>query len=105
MLHPSESRSRPERASVNAKRIEARVAPEKKLLYEQAAGLKGISLTEFILSAVDAEAIRVVQERKIIKVVLAESAAFVAALENPPKPSPEAVDRFVRAAVLHSAKL
>ncbi|WP_414579029.1 DUF1778 domain-containing protein [Anabaena sp. CCY 9402-a] len=68
-------------------RLEARVSPETKALLQKAADLEGRTLTDFIISSVQAEALRVIQKHQILKLSLEDSEAFVHALLNPPKPN------------------
>ncbi len=65
-------------------RLEARTSPEMKALLQKAADLQGRTLTDFILSTVQAEAIRVIQEHQTLKLSLEDSEAFVNSLLNPP---------------------
>lgn len=67
-------------------RLEARLTPEQKKHIEQAAKIKGTSVSDFVvLSAADA-AVRTIREQEVL--VLNEHArrVFVEALLNPPAP-------------------
>jgi uncharacterized protein (DUF1778 family) len=68
-------------------RLEARVSPETKALLQKAAALEGRTLTDFIVASVQAEARRVIQQHQTLQLGLEDSAAFVDALLNPPKPN------------------
>lgn len=64
-------------------RLEAQISPEAKALVQQAAYLQGLSLTDFIVSTVQAEAVRVIQEHQTLKLCREDSEAFVDSLLNP----------------------
>ncbi|MFP4008336.1 MAG: DUF1778 domain-containing protein [Spirulinaceae cyanobacterium] len=68
-------------------RLEARISPETKALLQKAADLEGRSLTDFVVSSVQAEAYRVIQKHQMLKLNREDSEAFVDALLNPPKPN------------------
>jgi uncharacterized protein (DUF1778 family) len=68
-------------------RIEARDTPKQKRLFERAAALEGLTLTDFAISSMQHAATRAVQESTML--VLSERAqrAFIDALRNPPQPN------------------
>lgn len=66
-------------------RLEARVSPEIKALFQKAASLEGRTLTDFIIASVQVEANRVIQQHQMLKLSVEDSEAFVDALLNPPK--------------------
>lgn len=68
-------------------RLEARVSPETKALFQKAADLEGRTLTDFVVASVQAEAYRVIQQHQALKLSVEDSEAFVDALLNPPKPN------------------
>jgi len=68
-------------------RLEARVSPEIKALWEQAADLEGRTLTDFVIASVQAAACQVIEQHQTLKLNQEESEAFVNALLNPPKPN------------------
>ncbi|GAP97193.1 type II toxin-antitoxin system TacA family antitoxin [Leptolyngbya sp. NIES-2104] len=68
-------------------RLEARISPETKALLQKAADLQGRTLTDFVVTSVQAEAIRVIESHQTLKLSVEESEAFVDALLNPPKPN------------------
>ena len=68
-------------------RLEARITPETKALFQKAANLEGRTLTDFVVASVQAEANRVIQKHQILKLSVEDSEAFVDALLNPPKPN------------------
>ncbi|MCT7983463.1 DUF1778 domain-containing protein [Laspinema sp. A4] len=66
-------------------RLEAQSSPETKALIEKAAYLQGLSLNDFIVSTVQAEAIRVIQEHQTLKLSQEDSVAFANSILNPPQ--------------------
>ncbi len=68
-------------------RLEARVAPKQKALFQHAADLLGRSLTDFTVSTLQEAANRVIQAHEIIQLSLRDQHAFAKALFHPPKPS------------------
>lgn len=68
-------------------RLEARISPETKALLQKAADLQGRTLTDFVLSTVQAEALRVIEQHQTLKLSLEDSQAFIDALLNPPSPN------------------
>jgi uncharacterized protein (DUF1778 family) len=74
-------------ASSQQARIEARVSPEQKELFERAAAIEGVTLTDFAISSMQRAAARVVQEHTVMELSLRNQRAFVEALQNPPEPN------------------
>ena len=70
-------------------RLEARVSPELKLRFQQAANILGRTLTDFMVSALDEIASRTIKQHQVIELSFADQQAFVEALLNPPEPSNE----------------
>ncbi|NEP11197.1 MAG: DUF1778 domain-containing protein [Symploca sp. SIO2C1] len=68
-------------------RLEARITPETKALFQKAANLEGRTLTDFVVASVQAEASRVIQKHQMLKLSVEDSEAFVDALLSPPKPN------------------
>jgi uncharacterized protein (DUF1778 family) len=74
-------------ASPQQARIEARVSPEQKELFERAAAIEGVTLTDFAISSMQRAAARVVQEHTIMELSVRNQRVFVEALQNPPEPN------------------
>ena len=68
-------------------RLEARISPDQKVLFQKAAALQGRTLTDFIVECVAREARRVIQENEVIKLGERDRQVFVEALLNPPAPN------------------
>ncbi len=73
-------------ASVQYARIEARVKTEQKELFERAAAITGVTLTDFAISTMNQAAISVIQEHSTLELSIRNQRAFVNALANPPEP-------------------
>ena len=81
----------PKPSSPRKERLEARVTGDLKDLIQRAATLRGMSLTEFVVSSAELEARKVVREREIIELSARGSRMFAEALLNPPEPSKKLV--------------
>jgi uncharacterized protein (DUF1778 family) len=68
-------------------RIEVRVSPKQKRLFERAAELEGVTLTDFAISSMQRAATTAVQEYTRIELSERNQKAFVEALLNPPEPN------------------
>ncbi len=68
-------------------RLEARVDPEMKALWQQAAELQGCSLTDFVVSSVQEAACKAIEQYRTLNLSRQDSEAFVDALLNPPLPN------------------
>jgi uncharacterized protein (DUF1778 family) len=68
-------------------RIEARVSPKQKRLFERAAEIEGVTLTDFVISSMQRAATLAVQEHTMIELSERNQRAFVKALMNPPEPN------------------
>jgi uncharacterized protein (DUF1778 family) len=85
--------------ALRTERTEARLLPEQKRRIERAAQLKGLSLSDFIVQHADEAAKRTIEEHTSWTLGSRDAEAFVRALLNPPKPSPqmkEAIRRYKR---------
>ncbi len=68
-------------------RVEARVSREQKKLFQRAAELRGITLTDFLIGALQDAASRTIEEHASMKLTMQEQKTFVYALMNPPAPN------------------
>jgi uncharacterized protein (DUF1778 family) len=75
------------RADARTERLDARLSREQKLLFQRAANLEGLSLTEFVIASLQESARRTIREHETIALNAAESRRFVEALLHPPKPN------------------
>ena len=67
-------------------RLEARVSPEQKQLFERAADLQGRSLTEFVVRSAQEAAQEAIREHELMSLTTLDTKAFVDALMKPPAP-------------------
>src|SRR5260370_7153439 len=65
-------------------RLEARISTEQKRLFKQAATLRGVTLTDFVVSSVHEAAVPTLQARHVIDLTHKDHPAFV----EPPSPPP-----------------
>jgi len=72
---------------VRQARIEARITPRQKRLFERAAAMEGVTLTDFAISSMQRAATRAMQEHTIIELSERSQRAFVESLMNPPQPN------------------
>ena len=72
--------------ALRTERTEARLRPDQKMRIEQAARIKGLSLSDFIVQHADEAAIRTIQQHTSWTLEGRDRDAFVQALLHPPKP-------------------
>jgi len=80
-----------------SERLEARLSPEQKALFQHAASLEGRSLTDFAISALLHAARKIIKEHAVIHLSLHDQQAFVQAITEPSKPN----SRLIKAAKRH----
>jgi uncharacterized protein (DUF1778 family) len=68
-------------------RLDVRLTKEKKELIEQAAAASGQTVTDFTVSTLCRRARKVLREEQVLVLTDRDRDAFLAALENPPKPN------------------
>ena len=68
-------------------RLDVRLSKEKKELIEQAAAASGQSVTDFTVSTLCRRARKVLRDEQVLVLSDRDRDAFLAALENPPKPN------------------
>ncbi|MDV2995231.1 MAG: hypothetical protein N4J56_004885 [Chroococcidiopsis sp. SAG 2025] len=68
-------------------RLEARVSPEVKALWQKAADIEGVTLTDFVIASVQQAAYQAIAQHQMLKLNLEDSEAFVDAILNPPSPN------------------
>lgn len=71
-----------------ASRIEARLSEEAKALFQQAADLRGETLTDFVLAASREKAVETIRESQLVRLATDDQRRFAQALLDPPPPSP-----------------
>lgn len=78
-------------------RLDIRLSKEQKSFFEYVAGLEGVGLTDFIITAVQKYAVNTVVEQEKVNTILAskqDQEIFFEAMMNPPKPN----DALIKAA-------
>ena len=76
------------RQSRKVERIEARIHSEQRRRIERAAALKGTSISDYVVSALDEAAKRTIEEHESWTLSTRDSEAFMKALLDPAPPSP-----------------
>lgn len=74
--------------STESARINLRTSPEAKALIERAAAIMGSTVSSFMLQNAYEAARRIVTDKDTIMLSQRDFAAFIAACENPPPPTP-----------------
>lgn len=80
-------------------RLEARISRDQKRLFQRAAALKGVTLTDFVVSSAEAAAGRTLEEHDTLRLSLEDRHRFVEALMSPPAPNSalrRAAERYQR---------
>lgn len=68
-------------------RLEARVSPYLKELFQEAADVRGVTLSDFIISSAHDVAVQTIEQHKVIRLNRAASIQFANALLHPPAPN------------------
>jgi uncharacterized protein (DUF1778 family) len=76
-------------------RLEARVDPKLKALWQQAADLQGKTLTDFVIASLQDAATKVIKQHQSMQLDREDIEAFVEAILNPPEPNPELKAAFI----------
>jgi uncharacterized protein (DUF1778 family) len=79
--------SMPDPQESKTERLEARMTPRQKRLFQRAADLHGQSLTEFTLTHLQEAAERVIRECEMIELTARDSLVLMDSLLNPPEPT------------------
>ncbi len=80
-------------------RLEARITPDQKDLFKRAASLRGVTLTDFVVSSVHEAAVRTLEAIHVIEFGRRDQQAFVDALLNPEPPN----EKLIKAARRYDA--
>jgi uncharacterized protein (DUF1778 family) len=87
----------PKKAAQKVDRLEARLSPDTKALFQEAASMQGRSLTDFVVNSALEAARRTVRQNELVELSRRDRIAFVEALLNPPVPN----DRLQKAMKRH----
>jgi uncharacterized protein (DUF1778 family) len=77
-------------------RLEARISSDLHALLKRAAELEGRTITDFVVTAVQAAAQRAIEQSDLIRLSMADQACFAQALLAPPAPTPALERAFER---------
>jgi uncharacterized protein (DUF1778 family) len=77
----------PKKAAQKVDRLEARLSPDTKALFQEAASMQGRSLTDFVVNSALEAARRTVRQNELVELSRRDRIAFVEALLNPPVPN------------------
>ncbi len=84
------------RADRKLDRVEARLTEEQKEMIQYAAGLLGLSVSDFLITSAQRAAESVIREHNIITLTAQDSLAFAQAILNPREPNQALREAFAR---------
>lgn len=79
-----------------SERLEARVTLQQKMLLQRAAELRGLSLTDFLVTSAQTVAEATIREHNVITLTAQDSLAFAEALLSPREPNEALRAAFAR---------
>ncbi|MBO4329193.1 MAG: DUF1778 domain-containing protein [Rhodocyclaceae bacterium] len=91
-------------AAIATARLEARISTDLHALLKRAAELQGRTMTDFVVSAVQAAAQRTIEEAGVVRLSLVDQECFARALLTPPEASPALKRAFARRSKLLRAE-
>lgn len=100
-MAPRTAHVEPKKPASRGARLEARLSPVQKGLFQRAADLSGRTLSEFVIASAQAAAERVVRDHTVIHLAPEDQVAFVKGLLDDTAPSP----RLRRAAEAYKQEL
>ena|SRR6266852_7817286 len=68
-------------------RLEARIPTAQKRILEQAASLRGMTLTDFVIASAQVEAVKTIKDFEMLTLCDEAREVFINALQNPPAPN------------------
>lgn len=77
-------------------RIEARIAPELKAMFQTAADIENITLSEFLTKSAREAAQAIIANHNVLKLSAEDSRAFADAILNPKEPNQKLKDAAIR---------
>lgn len=83
-------------ASNTTARLEARVSTELRDMLKRAAEIQGRTMTDFIVSAVQAAAQQAIEQAEVVRLSRADQECFAQALLSPPPATPALERAFAR---------
>jgi uncharacterized protein (DUF1778 family) len=88
-------KERQQRAS-KGERLEARVTAELKAMFQRAAELRGLTLTDYVINTLVDNSQQVIRDYEVLTLTSRNREAFLQALMNPPPPSSKLVSALAR---------
>jgi uncharacterized protein (DUF1778 family) len=85
--HRSTTGQRARKVAPKRERLEARISPQQKALWERAAALGGQTLSQFVLASAQRAAEDAIRRHEVITLSARDSLAIMEALQHPPAPS------------------
>lgn len=85
-------------------RLEARISADLHAMPKRAAEIRGRTMTDFVVSAVQLAAQEAIEKAEVIRLSLADQACFAQARLSPPRPKPALKRAFARWRKLISAE-
>ncbi|MBA3643489.1 MAG: DUF1778 domain-containing protein [Chloroflexia bacterium] len=88
----------PKRAVARRARLEARITPQQKELFERAAALEGRSMTSFVIERLELAALESIERHETMALSQRDSKLFVETIMDPPEPNAklrEAAQRYL----------
>ena len=74
-------------APLREERLEARITRSQKKLFERAASMKGVSISQFVIASVQEAAARTLEEQQFVELGRRDQEMFVNALLHPEPPN------------------
>jgi uncharacterized protein (DUF1778 family) len=74
-------------ARAKRERLEARITPEQKELFQRAAALSGRTISDFVVSSAEAAAEETIRNHQVVMLTAQDSIAFARTILNPPEPN------------------
>lgn len=96
MSKSTQSSSRGHERPLKEQRLEARVPSELKEMFQRAAELKGLTLTDYVINVLVDNSQQVIRDHEVLTWTGRNRDVFLRALMNPPPPSPSLVAALSR---------
>lgn len=81
---------------IKGERLEARVTAELKAMFQRAADLKGLTLTDYVINSLVDSSQQVIREYEVLTLIGRNREVFLEALMSPPPASPKLVSALAR---------
>ena len=81
---------------IKGERLEARVTAELKAMFQRAADLKGLTLTDYVINSLVDSSQQVIRDHEVLTLTGRNREVFLEALMSPPPASPKLVSALAR---------